>query len=83
MPRRSMASNRTVYHVVPDASGDRWLVTQEDGRFRQEHRTKEEAVNAAKERARGQEPSQVKVHKSDGNMEYENTYGEDPRQYRS
>lgn len=74
-----MATNRTVYHVVPDASGDRWLVTQEKGGFRQEHRTKEEAVNAAKQRARGEEPSQVKVHKSDGNMEYESTYGEDPR----
>jgi hypothetical protein len=31
---------------------------------------------AAKERARGQEPSQVKVHRTDGNMEYESTYGE-------
>jgi hypothetical protein len=73
-----MATNRTVYHVVPDAGGERWLITQENGGFRQEHRTKEEAVNAAKERARGQEPSQVKVHKSDGNMEYESTYGDDP-----
>ena len=73
-----MASNRTVYHVVPDASGERWLVTQEKGSFREEHRTKEDAVSAAKERARGQEPSQVKVHKSDGNMEYESTSGEDP-----
>ena len=74
-----MASNRTVYHVVPNASGEQWLVTQEDGNFRQEFLTKDEAVNAAKERARGQEPSQVKVHKSDGNMDYESTYGEDPR----
>jgi hypothetical protein len=47
--------------------------------LRQEFRTKEEAVNAAKERARGEEPSQVKVHTSDGNMEYESTYGDDPR----
>ena len=74
-----MASDRTVYHVVPNSSGEQWLVTQEAGSFRQEFRTKEEAVNAAKDRARGQEPSQVKVHKADGNMEYESTYGEDPR----
>ena len=73
-----MASDRTVFHVVPDAAGERWLVTQENGSFRQQHRTKEDAVNAAKERARGQEPSQVKVHKTDGNMEYESTYGDDP-----
>ena len=37
-----MASNRTVYHVVPDASAE------------------------------------VKVHKADGNMDYESTYGDDP-----
>lgn len=75
-----MASDRTVYHVVPDASRHKWLVTQEDSELRQEHRTKEAAVDAAKERGRGQEPSQMKVQKSDGNMEYESTYGEDPRQ---
>ena len=73
-----MASNRTVYHVVPDASGDKWVVTQENGSFRQEFRRKDEAVDFARQRARGQEPSQVKVHKGDGNMEYESTYGEDP-----
>lgn len=73
-----MATNRTVYHVVPNSSGESWLVTEEGGGFRQEHRTKDEAVNAAKERARGQAPSQVKVHRSDGNMEYESTYGSDP-----
>jgi uncharacterized protein DUF2188 len=78
-----MASNRTVYHVVPNASGERWVVSQENGEFREAHRTKEEAVNAAKERARSQEPSQVKVHKQDGNMEYESTYGDDPRRYPS
>jgi hypothetical protein len=73
-----MASNRTVYHVVPDSSGERWVVSQEHGGRRDEFRTKEEAVNSAKERARAEQPSQVKVHKRDGNMEYESTYGEDP-----
>jgi hypothetical protein len=73
-----MASNRTVYHVVPNASGDKWVVTQENAQFRQEFDTKQNAVDFAKDRARGQEPAQVKVHKSDGNMEYESTYGEDP-----
>lgn len=74
-----MTSNRTVYHVVPDASGEQWLVTQENGGVRQEFRTKEEAIDFAKDRARGQEPSQVKVHLHDGNMEHESTYGDDPR----
>ena len=79
-----MATNRTVYHVVPDASAQQWVVSQENNEsFREEYRTKEEAVDAAKERARGQEPSQVKVHTRDGNMEYESTYGDDPRRWPS
>lgn len=79
-----MAQDRTVYHVVPDASGRQWLVTQENAdEFRETYRTKREAVVAAKERALGQEPSQVKVHTSDGNMDYESTYGDDPRRFPS
>ena len=77
---RPVARNRTVYHVVPNASGDKWLVSQESrDRSSEEFRTKAEAVEAAKARARKKGPSQVKVHKSDGNMEYESAYGEDPR----
>jgi hypothetical protein len=75
-----MTSNRTVFHVVPNASAEQWVISKEnDDSFREEYRTKEEAVQAAKERARALEPSQVKVHKHDGNMEYESTYGDDPR----
>ena len=74
-----MTKQRTVYHVVPDSAARQWLVTEENGGFRAQHRTKDEAVRAAKERARAEEPSQVKVHKRDGNMDYESTYGEDPR----
>jgi Uncharacterized protein conserved in bacteria (DUF2188) len=74
-----MASNRTVYHVVQNSSGDKWLVTQEGSdSMRKVFGRKAEAVLTAKVRAKKQEPSQVKVHKSDGNMEYESTYGEDP-----
>jgi hypothetical protein len=49
-----------------------------DSSYREEFDTKQEAVEAAKSRARGEEPSQVKVHKLDGNMDYESTYGADP-----
>lgn len=52
-------------------------------RSAQEYRTKDEAEHAAKERARGHEPSQVRVHGADGNMDYESTYGEDPPEYPS
>jgi hypothetical protein len=71
--------DRVVYHVVPNSSAQRWVVSQENAEFRREFDTKEEAVEFAKERAREAELGQVKVHKKDGNMEYESTYGEDPR----
>ena len=75
-----MASNRAVYHVVPNASADRWVVSIEgNDSFREEFDRKDDAVEAAKRRARNEEPAQVKVHRKDGNMEYESTYGDDPR----
>lgn len=70
---------RMVYHVTPDASAERWVVSQENAGFRREFDRKEEAVEFAKTRAREAELGQVKVHNKDGNMEYESTYGEDPR----
>jgi Uncharacterized protein conserved in bacteria (DUF2188) len=74
-----MAPNRTVYHVVPDTSRERWLVTEENAEFREEFRTKSEAVAAAKHYARSHELSQVKVHRGDGKIEYESTYANDPK----
>jgi hypothetical protein len=79
-----MGSNRSVYHVVPDASGQKWVVTLENNdSFRQEFSTKDEAVRSAKTPARLEEPSHVNVHKSDGNMDYESTYGQDPQRHSS
>ncbi|HEX6913613.1 MAG TPA: DUF2188 domain-containing protein [Chitinophagaceae bacterium] len=71
-------NGREVYHVVPDASGDRWVVSQENNELRREFDRKEEAVDFARERARAAALGQIKVHKQDGNMEFESTYGEDP-----
>lgn len=72
---------RVVYHVVPNSSGEKWVVSQERAEFRREFETKDEAVQLARELARKEELGQVKVHKQDGNMEYESTYGEDPPRY--
>lgn len=70
-----MTTPRTVYHVVPDTRGERWLVTQDDTGFQQEFDRKSDAVVFAKVRARGRTPSQVKVHNQAGRMDYESTYG--------
>jgi hypothetical protein len=78
----SMASRnmgRVVYHVSPEASANRWVVSQENGLFRREFDTKEEAADFAKRKAQLEKLSQVKVHKRDGTMDYESTYGDDPR----
>jgi hypothetical protein len=75
MPR---FGERFVYHVTPYASGESWIVTLENGNLRREFDTKEAAEKFAKYRARLNQLSQVKVHKRDGNMDYESTYGEDP-----
>lgn len=76
---RDERETRMVYHVVPDASAERWVVSQENAEFRREFDRKEEAVEFAKERAKQASLGQVKVHNKDGNMEYESTYGDDPR----
>lgn len=72
-------SERKVYHVLPNASAERWVVSEENADLRREFDNKEEAVEFAKERAKEANLGQVKVHTQDGNMEYESTYGEDPR----
>lgn len=78
MPTDTQKKQRVVYHVVPNSSADKWVVSQENASFRREFDTKEEAVQEARSLAQKAELGQMKVHKKDGNMEYESTYGEDP-----
>ena len=53
-----MASNRTVYHVVPNSRANEWVISREnDDTFREQRGTEEEAVDAAKERAPAATPS--------------------------
>jgi len=83
MPTASKANGRVVYHVVPNSSAEKWVVSQENADYRSEHDTKEEAVQEARRLAQAAELGQIKVHKKDGNMEYESTYGKDPEEYPS
>ena len=41
----SRNSERAVYHVTPDASAERWIVSLENSNFRQEFETKSAAEN--------------------------------------
>ena len=75
----SRNSERAVYHVTPDASAERWIVSLENSNFRQEFGSKRAAEKFAKEAAQNNGLAKLKVHRKDGNMDYESTYGEDPR----
>jgi hypothetical protein len=73
-----MMAKRDKYHVVH--KDDKWKVEKEQGkRASSVHDTKAEAEKAAKELAKSQpNPSQVIVHKMNGTIQTENTYGNDP-----
>ena len=67
---------RKTYLVTPHAQGG-WKVQAEGARRATSvHRTKAEAVAAAKEKARSKAPSQLLVYKKDGlGVQEEKTYG--------
>ena len=66
---------RSVYRVVPD--GDDWVV-KKDGAVLSRHSTKQPAIDSAIAKALANQPSQVVVHRKDGTIETEWTYGDDP-----
>lgn len=70
-----MASNRTEFHVVP--YNERWQITR-DGAAVFELPTKIEAVQKAAAEGRLAHRAQVIIHKADGTIEEERTYGDDP-----
>lgn len=70
---------RAVFHVTPNDDG-KWTVEREGGgQGGSTYENKDDAVRHAKEAAQLGPLGQVIVHGRDGRIEYENTYGEDPR----
>ena len=77
-----MAKSRKVYHVTPGAKGG-WDVKAEGNKNPSGHfKTKTDAVARGKELAKKAALGQIKIHKQDGEIQTEHTYGEDPRKYR-
>jgi len=66
---------RKQYHVSP--SGSNWKVTQ-GGITLSVHFTKQIAVDAGVTVAKANQPSQLLIHRADGTIEDERTYGDDP-----
>lgn len=69
---------RKTYHVVKQ--DDQWKVKGEKAeRSSGNFDTKDAAVDRAKELAKSQPLGQVVIHKQDGTIQTEHTYGADPR----
>lgn len=73
-------AERKVFHVTPAAGPERgWEVRERQAdRPASRHDRKEEAVEKARELAQAGELGQVVIHKQDGTIQKEYTYGEDP-----
>ena len=70
--------DRKIYHVTP--AGEDWRVKRTDTRRAASlHKSKSEAISRAKQLARNAALGQVMVHRSDGAIQSEYTYGRDPR----
>jgi len=70
---------RAVFHVTPHDDG-KWKVEREGGGHEgSTYENKDDAVRHAKEAAQLGPLGQVIVHGRDGRIEFENTYGADPR----
>lgn len=71
-------SNRKVYHVTKNKN-EGWDVKKENAtRATKNLDTKDEALKVAKELAKNADLGQVIVHKQDGKIQTEYTYGKDP-----
>lgn len=76
-----MGNKREVYHVTPNPKGG-WDVKKEGGGRASAHsETKADAVDRGRELAKKAPLGQIKIHKQDGKIQTEHTYGQDPERY--
>ena len=71
-----MAKSRNVVRVVPNNQGG-WKVTQ-SGQTISNHRKKTTAVDIGRNIAKKEQPSQLVIHKKNGQIQTEHTYKSDP-----
>ena len=72
---------RKVVHVKPN-KGDWKVQTEGTEKAANIFDNKQEAIARAKEIAKNAPLGQVKIHKEDGTIQTEHTYGKDPREYK-
>lgn len=66
---------RKVYRVTPDSGN--WKLTHQ-GQTLYTNANKQPVVDRGQSTAKANQPSQLVVHRADGTIEYEYTYGDDP-----
>lgn len=71
-------ADRKTYHVTPNRAGGWTVKGAGASRASSTHGNKADAVDRAKELARNQALGQVVIHKQDGRIQTEHTYGSDP-----
>ena len=64
-----------VFHVVPNGSA--WQV-KHNGKVLSDHFLKQPAIDNGVAYAKANMPSQLLIHRADGTIEDERTYGQDP-----
>ena len=69
---------RTKYHVTKRPDGQWQTKAEGASRASQVAKTKAEAIHRARELAKSKPLGQVIIHKSDGKIQTEHTYGKDP-----
>ncbi len=70
-----MTKSRQKIHIVPNNGN--WSV-KKGGKVISNHRIKGNAVKGGVNIAKKQKPSQVVIHKKNGQIQTEHTYGKDP-----
>jgi len=71
-------TRRKTYHVIPRTNGGWNVKLEKASRASSSHDTKADAVAHAKELAKKQPLGQVVIHRQDGTIQTEHTYGRDP-----
>jgi hypothetical protein len=74
----SEMANRKTYHVTPNGDGGWNVKGQGASRASSTHDTKAEAIDRGRDLAKSQNLGQLVIHKQDGTIQTEYTYGQDP-----
>ena len=75
-------ATRKVYHVTPKGDGQWQGKLERASRASVVGNDKADVVEATKDLARGSKLGQIVIHRGDGVIQTEHTYGEDPERYK-